>query len=680
MEDHKRKINKNKNSQVSFLWSKSAVFVPLVLALLLVISAFGMLMHSNLMIAGLSFLMIVIAGILVYAAFKQAEKAFKEKILTLTEDINSIENEILLQIPLGIILFDDDESIRWMNPYMQNFFKNSEALGNKISEVDDSLFSIYTDLKKESQFTHKGISWENHYLNVGLLQDQHAMYLLDITEYGEIAEIADKNRLVIGNILIDNYDENISGYTDRRKSNVDNFITKQFAAWARKFGSFVKRLDDDRFLLVSTYGKLLKMEEDKFSIIDSIREATLKANFPITISIGVSYQDKLETTPDIGKMNELAQTNLDLALSRGGDQVVVKIENEKARYYGGKTNPMEKRTHVRSRQIAMSIAKMMERNESIFVMGHDYPDMDAIGACLGIRRIAEMNQRKCYIILNESRINHDIEKLLVELRKDENIRNSIISPEMADEMMQASSLLFIVDVHRPSITVAPKLIEKGNGVVVIDHHRKGEEFPENVLLEYIEPYASSTCELITEFFQYQSTSSQSVNRIEATTMLAGIIIDSRNFSLRTGSRTFDAASYLKSCGADSIMIQEFLKEDLSDYIKRSQLIENVEIFPPYYGIAIGDDHTVYSTVVAAQAADTLLSMNGIVASFVIYLREDKRVGISARSMGNVNVQTIMEKLGGGGHLSNAATQISGMSVTEAKDALLEVIKGDDSTE
>ena len=163
-------------------------------------------------------------------------------------------------------------------------------------------------------------------------------------------------------------------------------------------------------------------------------------------------------------------------------------------------------------------------------------------------------------------------------------------------------------------------------------------------------------------------------------MLVGIIIDSRNFSLRTGSRTFDAASYLKSCGADSIMIQEFLKEDLSDYIKRSQLIENVEIFPPYYGIAIGDDHTVYSTVVAAQAADTLLSMNGIVASFVIYLREDKRVGISARSMGNVNVQTIMEKLGGGGHLSNAATQISGMSVTEAKDVLLEVIKGDDSTE
>ncbi|KAA9232107.1 MULTISPECIES: DHH family phosphoesterase [Aerococcus] len=667
----------NKHSgRLSNILNQSNIFVPLVIAAILVFLAVGMLMHNNPLIAMISFLLVIFAIILVYVAFRLIEQELNKQVYDLTDDIQTIENEILLQIPLGIILFEEDDTIRWMNPYMQNYFNSSDTLGNKIDDVDSVLSDIYHQLKEtdEDDVTGHPISWDDHYLSVGLLEDQNAMYMLDITEYGRIADVADKNRLVIANILIDNYDETIASYSDRRKSTVDNFMTKQLFAWAKKFGSFIKRLDDDRFLLVTTYGELMAMEEDRFSVIDTIRETTSKGNFPLTISMGISYQEEDDEAPDIGKINEIAQSNLDLALSRGGDQVVIKIESEKARYYGGKTNPMVKRTHVRSRQIATTIAQMMQQNESIFVMGHDYPDMDAIGACIGIRRIAEMNDRKCHIIIDESRINSDIEKLLVELRKDEVINEAIISPQEAEELIEHNSLLFIVDVHRPSITTAPKLIDMVNGVVVIDHHRKGEEYPENVLLEYIEPYASSTCELITEFFEYQNASSKSINRIEATTMLAGIIIDSRNFTLRTGSRTFDAASYLKSCGADSILIQEFLKEDLSEYIKRNELIESVDIMPPYYGIAAGDDDTVYSTVTAAQAADSLLSMNGIVASFVVFLREDKRVGISARSMGNVNVQTVMEELGGGGHLSNAATQISDVSVSQARELLIDVIK------
>ncbi|WP_198440008.1 DHH family phosphoesterase [Aerococcus urinae] len=664
------------SGRLSNILNQSNIFVPLVIAAILVFLAVGMLMHNNPLIAMISFLLVIFAIILVYVAFRLIEQELNKQVYDLTDDIQTIENEILLQIPLGIILFEEDDTIRWMNPYMQNYFNSSDTLGNKIDDVDSVLSDIYHQLKErdEDDVTGHPISWDDHYLSVGLLEDQNAMYMLDITEYGRIADVADKNRLVIANILIDNYDETIASYSDRRKSTVDNFMTKQLFAWAKKFGSFIKRLDDDRFLLVTTYGELMEMEEDRFSVIDTIRETTSKGNFPLTISMGISYQEEDDEAPDIGKINEIAQSNLDLALSRGGDQVVIKIESEKARYYGGKTNPMVKRTHVRSRRIATTIAQMMQQNESIFVMGHDYPDMDAIGACIGIRSIAEMNDRKCHIIIDESRINSDIEKLLVELRKDEVISESIISPQEAEELIEHNSLLFIVDVHRPSITTAPKLIDMVNGVVVIDHHRKGEEYPENVLLEYIEPYASSTCELITEFFEYQNASSKSINRIEATTMLAGIIIDSRNFTLRTGSRTFDAASYLKSCGADSILIQEFLKEDLSEYIKRNELIESVDIMPPYYGIAAGDDDTVYSTVTAAQAADSLLSMNGIVASFVVFLREDKRVGISARSMGNVNVQTVMEELGGGGHLSNAATQISDVSVSQARELLVDVIK------
>lgn len=276
--------------------------------------------------------------------------------------------------------------------------------------------------------------------------------------------------------------------------------------------------------------------------------------------------------------------------------------------------------------------------------------------------------------MDETHIHEDIARVLTQLKGNEAYENVIISPERAEELIESESLLFLVDVHRTSLTAAPNLIDRVNGVLVIDHHRKGEEVPENILLEYIEPYASSACELITEFFEYQNADADPLNRLEATIMLAGITVDSRSFSLRTGSRTFDAASYLKSNGADSILIQEFLKEDLSDFIERSQLIESVELVGEGYGVAQGPEGQAVNTVIAAQAADGLLSMNQIQASFVIFQRKDGRIGISARSLGNINVQTIMEELGGGGHLSNAATQLEDMSLSQAREKLLAVLQ------
>lgn len=299
---------------------------------------------------------------------------------------------------------------------------------------------------------------------------------------------------------------------------------------------------------------------------------------------------------------------------------------------------------------------------------------------MGIRRIAEMNHKEAWIVVNPDEFSNDISRLMDEVKKDANISKYIITPKEAAEKMTATSLLVMVDMHRPSISIAPELLTLTNQIVVIDHHRRGEEFPENPVLVYIEPYASSAAELITELFEYQSNESDPINKIEATAMLAGIIVDTRSFSLRTGSRTFDAASYLRSCGADSVMIQRLLKENVDTYLLRSHLIQSIEFVKSNLAIATGEEDETYDTVVAAQAADTMLSMADVDASFVITKRADGRVGISARSLGEINVQIIMEALGGGGHLSNAATQLSDVTIAEAKEQLEQVINGQNKEE
>ncbi len=306
--------------------------------------------------------------------------------------------------------------------------------------------------------------------------------------------------------------------------------------------------------------------------------------------------------------------------------------------------------------------------------------MDAIGSSLGVRRIAEMNGKEAWIIIEPEEFSKDISQLVDEIEKDNSISRYIITPETAKEMTTANTLLIMVDHHRPSLSIAPDLVEEINNVVVIDHHRRSEEFPEKPVLVYIEPYASSTAELVTELFEYQPNDANPINKIEATAMLGGIIVDTKSFSLRTGTRTFDAASYLRSCGADAVLIQRLLKEDTDTYLLRSHLIETIEFISDSMAVATGEEDQVYDTVVAAQTADTMLNMTNVDAAFVITKRSDERIGISARSLGEINVQVIMEKLGGGGHLSNAATQIENHTVAEVKEMLRAVIVNQEEEE
>ena len=405
------------------------------------------------------------------------------------------------------------------------------------------------------------------------------------------------------------------------------------------------------------------LEKGKFTILDEVRETTSKQNVPLTLSIGVGTG--VSSLPELGTQ---AQSSLDLALGRGGDQVAIKQPNGKVKFYGGKTNPVEKRTRVRARVISHALKELVVESDKVLIMGHRNPDMDAIGAAIGILKVAQMNKREGYIVYNKNEIDTGVQRLMEEIKQNEDMYNRFISPEQAYEIATDDTLLVVVDTHKPSMVIDERLLNRIENVIVIDHHRRGEEFIKNPLLVYMEPYASSTAELVTELLEYQPKNGK-IQMLEATALLAGIIVDTKSFTLRTGARTFDAASYLRSHGADTVLVQRFLKEDINTYIKRAKIIENVYFYRDGIVISKGKEDVYCDHVLIAQAADTLLTMDGVIASFVISKKTDQSIGISARSLGEINVQVIMEKLEGGGHLTNAATQLYDVSLDEAEDLL-----------
>lgn len=623
-------------------------------------------------ILGLVLLVLVLLTIgVAFYTLKEITEDTNEYISDLSYRIKRGEQESLIKMPIGILFLSEKGEIEWINPYLQKYFGKNEVLGKQIAEVDEELASL---IKKNSKAKDaQEVSWGDRQFQMLIQNDIHAVYLMDVTRYAQIEQHDRETGIVVGQIFLDNYDEVTQTMTDKKVSNLSNYVTNELSNWAKRFEMYLKRVDDDHFFVVAYTGVLKQLEDEKFKILDRIRERTSKQNFPLTLSIGIAYDDD-----NLAALARLAQSNLDLALGRGGDQVVVKTPNGQARFYGGKTNPMEKRTRVRARMISQALQELMGQSDQVFVMGHKQPDMDSVGACLGIRRIAAMNKKKCWIVIDKDNLHSDVVRLMEALGQYPDIKGKIISTEEALEKTTERSLLIMVDHSKPSISASEELYAKLiNRVMVIDHHRRGEEFPENPILVYIEPYASSTCELITEMFEYQSKESDPINKIEATAMLTGIIVDTRSFSLRTGTRTFDAASYLRSVGADSAMSQHFMKENADNFLQRNHLIDRVEFIGDDIALCAGEEEKSYDPVTAAQAADALLTVSGVEASFVVTQRQDGKVGISARSNGKANVQVVMEQLGGGGHLSNAATQLEDVSVSEAREQLLNILKKED---
>ncbi|ANK60597.1 DHH family phosphoesterase [Loigolactobacillus backii] len=642
----------------------------LVSASLIILASVGIILafFINFILGLFLFVLFVALVGTTFYAIDTVTKKTNRYISDLSYRIKRGEQEALIQMPIGILLYNEDAEIEWTNPYLQQYLGKQEVLGKKIATIDPELATLISE--NESFDEPRNVRWGDNQFEIIIQKSIHVVYLLDITRYAKIEDRYNDEQLAIGQIFLDNYDEITQTMTDKDISNLNNYVTNELSNWARKYGMFLKRVDDDHFFVILYAKALQAIEADNFKILDRIRERTSKQNYPLTLSLGIAYNDT-----DLAKLATLSQSNLDLALGRGGDQVVVKSEDDPARFYGGKTNPMEKRTRVRARMISQALQEVMGQADQVFVMGHFKPDMDSLGACLGIRRIAAMNGKKCYVVVNQDNLHSDVQRLLDEIKRYPEIEPFIVTPEQTTDLVSEHSLLIMVDHSKPSLTTSPALYEKlHDRTLIIDHHRRGEEFPENPMLVYIEPYASSTCELITEMFEYQPKDTEAISKIEATAMLAGITVDTKSFSLRTGTRTFDAASYLRSVGADAVMVQRILKENVNNYIQKNHLIETIKYIKPNVALCAGEENKTYDPVVAAQAADTLLSLSGINASYVITKRPDgKEIGISARSLGEVNVQVIMEKMGGGGHLSNAATQLTGVSIDEAKQQLIDVV-------
>lgn len=575
-----------------------------------------------------------------------------------------------VEYPLGILLYDSDKQIQWVNPYFveETGFDPSNSMN--VKDISSELSSLIDD---EEHADNKTIQIDDKYYLVQVQTELKVIYLMNITHYSKIEKRYEDNRSVIGQVYLDNYAEITQSMSDRDISNLDNYITNELSNWASEQQMFLKRIDDDHFFIMAYTGRIFDMEKNGFKVLDIIREYTSQQNVPLTLSMGFSYG-----IDDLHKLNDEAQKNLNLALGRGGDQAVVKEIGEKARFYGGNTDPMEKRTRVRARMISEALQELLKDSDQVIVMGHSHPDMDVLGSSLGIRRIAMMNNTPCKIVINPNTLHSDVSRLLGMINEDPEIKKDIVTPDESIAIKTPKTLIVMVDHSKQSISINPDLFKGDNNkVVVIDHHRRGEEFPENPMLIYIEPYASSASELITEMLEYQPKNKKAIEKIEATALLAGITVDTKSFSLRTGTRTFDAASYLRSVGADETVIQNVLKENIDSFIQKSHLIETITMVNGNMAVCFGEEDKSYDPVIVAQAADTLLSLDNVEASFVISKRPDGRIGISARSLGNVNVQVIMEKLGGGGHLSDAATQIADATVDEVKDRLVDVLNDSD---
>lgn len=580
------------------------------------------------------------------------------------------EQEAMIKMPLGIMLYDKDRQIQWINPYLQMYLHDKDIIGSSISSVDKELAKYIDDAIKSNSKQNKIIKWGDRKFEMVVQDDLGVVYLLDITRYANIEEKYKQERLAIGLIFIDNYDELSQAMGDQNLTNMSSYVQTTLSKYAGQFNSYLKRIDEDHFILLTHMHDLAKMEDNKFSILDKVRTESSRKNMPLTLSIGIAFGSE-----SLNEIADQAQSNLDLALGRGGDQVVVKQSGHEARFYGGKSNPMEKRTRVRARMVSQALVELFKGVDHVFVQGHRNPDLDAIGSAIGIVKIARIHGVKASVVLDVDHVNYDVGRLIAKMQAAGIDKDVFISPKDALEAATDESLLVLTDHSKYSITYDPELYKRlKNRLIIIDHHRRGEEFPENPMLVYIEPYASSTCELVTEMIEYQPQGGEGVlTDLEASAMLAGITVDSKEFSLRTGTRTFDAASYLRSIGADTQVVSELLKENIDNYLQRSHLVSTIDIIEPNMALLMGEDNKIYDPIITAQAADTALSLEHVDASFALTRRSKDVIGISARSMGNVNVQVIMEKLGGGGHLSNAATQIKGVTVEEAKDKLLAAI-------
>ncbi|WP_326906716.1 DHH family phosphoesterase [Sedimentibacter sp. MB31-C6] len=601
------------------------------------------------------------------------EKDFKKYIINYTKNIENLSVNSFYNFPTPICVIGNQGKLFWINS------KFNELVGENIENLENitgffSDFPIdYLEGKQDGIINNIELPEVGRNFNIMFYEleegkfgegNSYVLYWIENTAYTILKNKYNDERPIAMLIQIDNYDE-ISEKMDKgEKSAMTAEVEKILNKYASEMNGFVLKYDTYRFFMMIENKYLDALESKKFSMLEDVKGLKNDADYYFTLSIGVGAYSKT-----LAQLVEYAKGALDVSLGRGGDQAVVKRINS-VKFYGGKSKAVEKRTKVKARIISYALRQIIDQSSNVIIMGHRVGDMDSLGASIGLYSIARSRGKKSYIVLNN--VNYALKNMYERIKvEDSHYLESIIDTETALSLVEQNTLCVVLDTHRGSYTEAPELLTNVEKIVLIDHHRRSEEYIENTLLDYIEPYASSTCELVSEIIQYMDDHIK-LTKFEADALMAGIVVDTNSFTFKTGVRTFEAASFLRRNGADTVDVKQLFNDSLDAMKKKTEIIDKSEI--KYGDIAISyiDEIADDSNVIAAQSADELLTIKDVVASFVLVRNEDY-INISGRSIGNVNVQVIMEYLGGGGHLNMAGAQIQTTDMEEAKAKLYEAI-------
>lgn len=588
-------------------------------------------------------------------------------------NIDTATRDTLLNFPMPLVILELDGSIVWYN-------SSFKEISEQESTFEEAVRSIVGELRKKelapdnigsfTSGTAKQLEFDGRYYNVLcnlVRQDRKPegqgyiliLYLIDITDFTGLKKAYNEEKIMTGIFVIDNYDDLMQSMPDANRPQMLAEIDRKVVQWTGFTDGVLKKFERDKYLFLFEQKYLKEFEEKKFEILDTVKEINTGNKLPVTLSLGFGLNGGSPA-----ENFRFAAAAIDLALGRGGDQVVIK-SGESFSFFGGKTRELEKRTKVKARVIAFALRELIDQSGNVLIMGHENADIDSMGASLGIYRIVRSRGKEAYIVL--SKVNPTIENLVAKVQKDEEYENLFINRNTAMEVVDGKTLLIIVDTHRKSFTEIPELLSGTSQVVVIDHHRRGADYIQDTVLTYQETYASSTCELVTEVLQYIDDRLK-LNQLEAEALYAGIVVDTKNFTFKTGVRTFEAASYLRRQGVDTVAVKQLFQNDLATYSNISNVVKSAEMVGNDIAISICPPGIKNAQLIAAKAADELLNLSGIVAAFVL-CNVGNEIWISGRSLGDINVQMILEKLGGGGHLTVAGAQLPGISSADAKDKL-----------
>lgn len=585
-----------------------------------------------------------------------------EQIEYLNNQANSGLMMLLDKMPVGVIkVRPDSNQVEWFNPFAELIFaqENGEFDQKKLREI--------IDVGLDEERIYANFSGKRYAVNVDF--DQGLFYFFDAsTEYSATNSLIG-SRPVIGIISVDNYDELEDAVTDSQISQVNSFLAQFVSEFCHDYGIYYRRGTMDRFYFFTDYAVLEKLIENKFSVIDKFREEAKKLDLGLTLSMGLAYGN--ENHHQIG---QVALQNLNMAEVRGGDQVVVKENDESKQplFFGGGSASSVKRTRTRTRAMMTAVSDKLKSVDAVFVVGHRNLDMDALGSSVGMQYFAQNIMNNAYTVYNPDEMAPDIARAIKKL-SDENCSN-LLTVEDAMKMVTFQSLLIMVDHSKIGLTLDKDFYEKFTQVVVVDHHRRDTDFPNNAVLTYIESGASSASELVTELIQFQNDKHHKLNRIQSSLLMAGIMLDTKNFTSRVTSRTFDVASYLRTRGSDSLEIQQIAATDFEEYRQINELILSGQRIESNVVIACADDTKEYDNIIPSKAANTILDMAGIEAVFVVTRNTKGYVSISARSHSKINVQRIMEEMGGGGHFNLAAAQVYDQTIAEVCEKLTDKIR------